>query len=430
MADKAKLINIRRGLTPSRVFKNKHTTPKNLAASMDLIVPDNAFGDVEANGKMSQPQYSVSEGQGFTPDATAAEASDDWVVDQNGGTATNTGTLTSVSTTVFQVESGSYATGSELVFVNGILQSEGATEDYTDVPSTGTITLGSATSGNVVVASCPSSTDIVLNVDQSTSGSTVGTLVGTIDGANKVFTTSEPYVSGKLIVILNGLAQFQGSDSDYVETSADAGTFTFDTAPAVGSNITVVSKPQGCGRRYEDTNHTLAGRVDGSNAVYTTTKPFNAGSLFVTLNGLTQSQGASDDYTITGVDEITMNANPASGSVVGVGYEVDGSGGTSVINTRVGTKTVTADTTLTCADYGIFVDTSAGDVTIDLPAVATVSTTTSTIVYRITKTTSDANTVIIDGSGGETIRGATTLVLLYQYTTAVLGSDGDEWFVG
>ncbi len=55
---------------------------------------------------------------------------------------------------------------------------------------------------------------------------------GTIDGFNKNFTTSFDYISGTLMVFLNGLRE-----SNITETGLDS--FSFSTAPASGSNIVV-----------------------------------------------------------------------------------------------------------------------------------------------------------------------------------------------
>lgn len=70
---------------------------------------------------------------------------------------------------------------------------------------------------------------------------TYGVLAGTIDGANKVFTTSKStYITGNLTVYLNGQLQTQGSSEDWVETAPGSGTFTFDVAPVAGDEIITV----------------------------------------------------------------------------------------------------------------------------------------------------------------------------------------------
>lgn len=78
-------------------------------------------------------------------------------------------------------------------------------------------------------------------IDQSGGTSdTYGVLSGTINGSNAVFTVSQSlYATGALKVWLNGQLMTQGSAEDFVETTPASGTFTFNTAPATGSLITV-----------------------------------------------------------------------------------------------------------------------------------------------------------------------------------------------
>jgi hypothetical protein len=78
-------------------------------------------------------------------------------------------------------------------------------------------------------------------IDQSGGTSdTYGALSGTINGSNALFTVSESaYASGTLKVWLNGQLMTQGTGEDFVETTPASGTFTFNTAPATGSLITV-----------------------------------------------------------------------------------------------------------------------------------------------------------------------------------------------
>ena len=80
-----------------------------------------------------------------------------------------------------------------------------------------------------------------LITDQSGGTSdTYGVLAGLVNGSNTVYTVSNSvYITGTLRVYLNGQLQTQGSSEDWVETSPEAGTFTFITAPLSGDEITV-----------------------------------------------------------------------------------------------------------------------------------------------------------------------------------------------
>lgn len=93
-------------------------------------------------------------------------------------------------------------------------------------------------------------------------------------------------------------------------------------------------------------------------------------------------------------------------------------------NTSETVRVVTTTTdTLTQNDYDVFATVSA-NATINLPAVASVQPGRS---YSITKDAA-AFTVTIDGSGAETINGATTLVLASgAYHGAILVNTGTAW---
>lgn len=100
------------------------------------------------------------------------------------------------------------------------------------------------------------------HIDQSGGTSdTFGALSGTINGTTTLFTVSAgEYISGSLIVWLNGQLLTQGSSEDWVETTPASGTFTFSTAPQSGDQITVA---------YQSVTSTSgnADTVDGLHAV-------------------------------------------------------------------------------------------------------------------------------------------------------------------
>jgi len=71
------------------------------------------------------------------------------------------------------------------------------------------------------------------------------------------------------------------------------------------------------------------------------------------------------------------------------------------------------------------VDTSGGNVTINLPAVAS----NSGVEFMIVKTTSDSNTVTIDGNGAETINGAATKILYAQNDFLIIKQMNGRWVI-
>jgi len=83
------------------------------------------------------------------------------------------------------------------------------------------------------------------------------------------------------------------------------------------------------------------------------------------------------------------------------------------------THTAASESTIICDD-----DTAGSAITVTLPAASTCTGRT----YSIKKVGSTAN-VIIDGSGAETIDGATTATLTTQYESLTIQCDGTTWWV-
>ena len=77
-------------------------------------------------------------------------------------------------------------------------------------------------------------------IDQSPDNGTYGAITGSINGTNTVFTVSQGvYITGSLVVMLDGVLLTQGASQDWVETTPASGTFTLNFAPATGSVLTV-----------------------------------------------------------------------------------------------------------------------------------------------------------------------------------------------
>ena len=58
---------------------------------------------------------------------------------------------------------------------------------------------------------------------------------GTINGVNRVFTTSVGFVSGTLLVFLNGIALTPGASDDYVELTSTTFEFSASLIPTTES---------------------------------------------------------------------------------------------------------------------------------------------------------------------------------------------------
>lgn len=92
---------------------------------------------------------------------------------------------------------------------------------------------------------------LIYKIDQnpsSTSGGYTGTyglLTPATNGVAVTFTASSGYIPGTLLVWVNGeLIQQGGLSSEWKETNAVSGTFTFGTAPNGGARINIQYLPQ------------------------------------------------------------------------------------------------------------------------------------------------------------------------------------------
>lgn len=96
-------------------------------------------------------------------------------------------------------------------------------------------------------------------------------------------------------------------------------------------------------------------------------------------------------------------------------------------NTSMTVREVTATTTLTNNDYVLLVSPAAAT-TVNLPAVASVQPGRA---YFIVRDDTATNVVTLDGSGSETIDGATTLAVgtAGEYGALRVISTGTEWRV-
>lgn len=103
------------------------------------------------------------------------------------------------------------------------------------------------------------------------------------------------------------------------------------------------------------------------------------------------------------------------------GWGVPGGGGGGSAFSWV---TKTTNYTVTTGDSGILVDTSGGNVTITLPTAVGL-----TQQFTIKKKSSDANTVTVATSGGQTIDGVSTFVIATQYQSIDVGGDGSNYFI-
>jgi len=106
----------------------------------------------------------------------------------------------------------------------------------------------------------------------------------------------------------------------------------------------------------------------------------------------------------------------------------DGSGGGFISSPTSSpsftTVTKSASTTLaTTAEDNVVVDATVGDITLSLPPASN-----NGLTYKIVKSDSSDNLIILDPNGSETINGSATTTLHGQYGGTIIASDGSGWF--
>lgn len=145
-------------------------------------------------------------------------------------------------------------------------------------------------------------------------------MTGTVNGTNKVFTTASAFTA--LIVYKNGVTLHVGDDYTITGTNQ----ITMVTAPTTGTKLTATyilgTNVMISGSNGMITHETPAGAVNGTNAVFTTARPYISGSLQVYINGLRQSAAAAHyAETSSTAGTFTLADAPSTGDIIGVQYQ-------------------------------------------------------------------------------------------------------------
>lgn len=163
---------------------------------------------------------------------------------------------------------------------------------------------------------------------------------------------------------------------------------------------------------------------------------FNSGSAFnFTLDALTANSQigfiniGTGTVTFVNGSGVTLSGNatlPGGNSSAAIMYQT---GTTPLILSNSGFEVTNLSTTpltetITSGEKAIFVDATVGTITINLPAASG-----NKAKIHIKKVDSGSNTIIIDGNASETIDGATTQTLYFQYQSITLVSNGTSWFI-
>ncbi len=150
-----------------------------------------------------------------------------------------------------------------------------------------------------------------------------------------------------------------------------------------------------------------------------------------TIAGIRAAAGSTLSVGNSRFIGVGVPVNELAASVVGTysnNTDFTGSviaGTTSTVDGRR-VRTIAVNTTLTISDETVLVDASGGAVTVTLPLSASVSYKR----YNIKKIDATANTVTIQGTGGQLIDGAATQVISTQYVSLSPESDnGSAWWI-
>lgn len=106
-----------------------------------------------------------------------------------------------------------------------------------------------------------------------------------------------------------------------------------------------------------------------------------------------------------------------SGGNTWSGAQVFGSASSYPVTTKTANYTVTAN------DSTVYVDSTSAGFTVTLPTAVGIAGR----IYAFKKTSTDANTVVIDPAGSETIDGSLTKDLTFKNQLLVIQSDGANW---
>lgn len=119
---------------------------------------------------------------------------------------------------------------------------------------------------------------------------------GTQDGSNTTFTVPSVYVPGSLMLIRNGMFDFNITENAYPSDE-----FEINSAPESGESLIAIYKdPTALG--VPQMNLSPSGTQDGVNTAFTTPTDFEPGTLMLIRNGVFDFEiveGTSPNFTIT-----------------------------------------------------------------------------------------------------------------------------------
>lgn len=184
-----------------------------------LVAGDNVTISTGSNG-----QITISAaGSGYGSGAVTGIAQMSWM-------ETPSGPIDGLNM-IFSLAHAPSPKNSLMLYVNGVLQSEGLGKDY-DLSTNSVMTMTAPTPGTQIVATY----SYVVVPDVGTSITWMEVPAGTIDGINTHFVLAKtPHPSSALMLYYNGVLQRQGPGADYLLTGEKSIITSF--TPEAGSNM-------------------------------------------------------------------------------------------------------------------------------------------------------------------------------------------------
>lgn len=136
----------------------------------------------------------------------------------------------------------------------------------------------------------------VQQIDQTPAGGSYGLLSGTVNSINGLFTVSHgSYVTGSLLVLVNGPGQTQGVTYDWTETSPGSGTFTFNAGsiPISGSTVQAIYITQVTTNGYQTLPLATITGINTKTVTATSLYTVPAGKTAILTNAIVRCTAAS-----------------------------------------------------------------------------------------------------------------------------------------
>jgi len=268
--------------------------------------------------------------------------------------------------------------------------------------------------------------NVVISIDAGYIGQSSITTVGTLTtGTWNATPIANAYLANSTITVSNGTGiGISGSPVSLGGTLTISNTGV--TSNVAGSGISVSAATGAVTIGNTGVLSNIAGTgisVSGATGNVTVT---NTG-----VTSFTSNTGLSSNVSATGA--VTVTNTGVTSIIAGTGISVSGATGAVTVSTTTSdfraitaTTSTTPYTEATLTGYKVLtVNASGGAFVVNLPTAAS----TTGFVYTVKKIDASINHITITANGADTIDGSATNVLIAQYSSVRICSDGTTWNV-